>query len=262
MNVADLGVRDALWLGAVVGSMVAVMASFVVIFLSGLDDPDVIKAVRSGAVSGLAASIIVTTFALHRLKEQSTSGRDMTSIREAEVTKVRAILAQIEDATLGPGREGWTVDEQVRRDRGVLVVDLHGLDAASSSTLIERLLERRSDLGRLKLITGRGEISGPDSADPGIRPAVLQRLKIGAVEAEWQVIQKSSSVILRPMGRAPTPRQWAARFTVFAIPMTGAMTLAFRDLAGNSFEEQGMMFGAAAGLLMTGLLSSYRDRSA
>ena len=142
------------------------------------------------------------------------------------------------------------------------MVDLHGLDAASSSTLIERLLERRSDLGRLKLITGRGEISGPDSADPGIRPAVLQRLKIGAVEAEWQVIQKSSSVILRPMGRAPTPRQWAARFTVFAIPMTGAMTLAFRDLAGNSFEEQGMMFGAAAGLLMTGLLSSYRDRSA
>ena len=42
---ADLGVKDALWLGAVVGSMVAVMASFVVIFLSGLDNPDVPKAV-------------------------------------------------------------------------------------------------------------------------------------------------------------------------------------------------------------------------
>ncbi|MFL2493476.1 MAG: hypothetical protein ACJ0HH_01830 [Candidatus Thalassarchaeum sp.] len=258
---ADLGVRDALWLGAVVGSMVAVMASFVVIFLSGLDDPDVPKAVRSGAVSGLAASVIVTTFALHRLKEQSTSGRDMKSLREAEVTKVRAILAQIEDTSLGPGGAAWTVEEQVRRDRGVLVVDLHGLDAASSSALVGRLLERRSDLGKLKLITGRGEISVSESADPGIRPAVLQRLKIGAAEAEWQVIQKSSSVILRPMGRAPTPKQWAARFAVFAIPMTGAMTLAFRDLAGNSFEEQGMMFGAAAGLLMTGLLSSYRDRS-
>ena len=258
---ADLGVRDALWLGAVVGSMVAVMASFVVIFLSGLDDPDVPKAVRSGAVSGLAASVIVTTFALHRLKEQSTSGRDMISIREAEVTKVRAILTQIEDAVSGTGESGWTVDEQVRRDRGVLVVDLHGLNAASSSALTQRLLERRSDLGKLKLITGRGEISGPESADPGIRPAVLQRLKIGAAEAEWQVIQKSSSVLLRPMGRAPTPGQWATRFAVFVIPMTGAMTLAFRDLAGKSFEEQGMMFGTAAGLLMTGLLSSYRDRS-
>jgi len=27
-------------------------------------------------------------------------------------------------------------------------------------------------------------------------------------------------------------------------------------------EEQGMMFGGASGLLMTALLSSYRDRSA
>ena len=95
MIVADLGMRDALWLGLVVGSMVAVMASFVVIFLSGLDEPDVPKALRSGAVSGLAASVVVATFALHRLREQSTSGRDLTSIREAEVAKVRAILAQI-----------------------------------------------------------------------------------------------------------------------------------------------------------------------
>ena len=261
MIVADLGMRDALWLGLVVGSMVAVMASFVVIFLSGLDEPDVPKALRSGAVSGLAASVIVATFALHRLREQSTSGRDLTSIREAEVAKVRAILAQIEDIAPGSEVARWAVDEQVRRDRGVLVVDMHGLHAASASALTERLLERRSDLGRLKLITGKGEITGPVSADPGNRPAVLQRLKIGAPEAEWQVIQKSSSVVLRPMGRAPTPRQWATRFAVFVLPMTGAMTLAFRDLAGSSFEEQGMMFGAAAGILMTGLLSSYRDRS-
>jgi len=259
--VADLGVRDALWLGVVVGSMVAVMTSFVVIFLSGLDYPDVPKAIRSGAVSGLAATVIVATFALHRLREQSNSGRDLTSIKEAEVTKVRAILAQIEDLSPGPEGSGWRVDVQVRRDRGVLVIDLHGLDAASSSALTERLLERRSDLGKLKLITGKGEITSPASADPGIRPAVLQRLKIGAAEAEWQVIQKSSSIVLRPMGRAPTPGQWAARFAVFVVPMTGAMSLAFRDLAGSSFEEQGMMFGAAAGLLMTGLLSSYRDRS-
>ena len=147
MIVADLGMRDALWLGLVVGSMVAVMASFVVIFLSGLDQPDVPKALRSGAVSGLAASVVVATFALHRLREQSTSGRDLTSIREAEVAKVRAILAQIEDIAPGSEVARWRVDEQVRRDRGVLVVDMHGLDAASASALTERLLERRSDLG-------------------------------------------------------------------------------------------------------------------
>ena len=261
MIVADLGSRDALWLGIVVGSMVAVMGSFIVIFLSGLDNPDVPKAVRSGVVSGLAASVIVTTFALHRLREQSASGRDMASIREAEVIKVRAILAPIEERTYVFASRSWSVEQQIRRDRGVLVVDLHGLDTPSAAALVDMLLENRASLGRLKLITGHGDDTRPNSADPGIRPAVIQRLKIGAENAEWQIIQKSSSLVLRPMGRAPNPRQWATRFAVFVIPMTGAMTLAFRDLAGSSFEEQGMMFGAAAGVLMTGLLSSYRDRT-
>ena len=176
--------------------------------------------------------------------------------------RVRAILAMIEERVSSPHGGTWSVEEQVRRDRGVLVVDLHGLDAASAAALADRLLERRSDLGRLKLITGRGEDSRPGSVDPGIRPAVLQRLKVGAPGAEWQVIQKSSSVTLRPMGRAPTPRQWVGRFVVFVVPMTGSMTLAFRDLAGPGMEGQGMTFGAAAGLLMTALLSGYRDRSA
>jgi hypothetical protein len=40
------------------------------------------------------------------------------------------------------------------------------------------------------------------------------------------------------------------------------MTLAFRDLAGNGLESQGMAFGAASGILVTSLVSSYRDRSA
>ena len=144
----------------------------------------------------------------------------------------------------------------------MLVVDMHGLDAPSAAALTEKLLERRADLGRLKLVTGRGEALHAGSADPGIRPAVLQRLKVDAQKAEWQVIQKSSSVTLRPMGRAPTPKEWFGRFIVFVVPMTGAMALAFRDLAGPGMEEQGMMFGGASGLLMTALLSSYRDRSA
>ena len=242
--------------------MVAVMATFIAISLSGLDDPEVLGSVRSGIVAGLTAAVVVTTFAYYRLRETSRSGRDLGAIREQEVRTVKAILAVIEDRASGPDNGAWTVEKQVRRDRGVLVVDLHGLDAASAAALADRLLERRSDLGRLKLITGRGDDARPGSADPGIRPAVLQRLKVGAPGAEWQVIQKSSSVTLRPMGRAPTPGQWLGRFVVFVVPMTGSMTLAFRDLAGPGMEEQGMTFGAAAGLLMTALLSGYRDRSA
>ncbi|MDP6496083.1 MAG: hypothetical protein QGI09_11905, partial [Dehalococcoidia bacterium] len=122
----DLNYRDAAWLGIVVGSMVAVMATFIAIFLSGLDSPDVIGSLRSGLVAGLAAVVVVTTFAYYRLRETSRSGRDLGAIREQEVTKVRAILAMIEDRALDSGGGTWIVEEQVRRDRGVLVVDLHG----------------------------------------------------------------------------------------------------------------------------------------
>ncbi|HIG38610.1 MAG TPA: hypothetical protein EYQ15_04835 [Candidatus Poseidoniales archaeon] len=258
----DLNYRDAVWLGIVIGSMVAVMATFVAIFLSGLDSPEVMSSLRSGLVVGFAAAVVVTTFAYYRLLETSRSGKDPGAIKEQEVMRVRAILALIGERDTIWAKQSWSVEEKVRRDRGVLVVDLHGLDAPSAAALTDRLLERRSDLGRLKLVTGRGESTHPGSADPGIRPAVMQRLKVGAQSAEWQVIQKSSSVTLRPMGRAPTPKQWLGRFAVFVVPMTGAMTLAFRDLAGTGMESQGMTFGAAAGLLMTTLLSGYRDRSA
>ncbi|RZP11688.1 MAG: hypothetical protein EVA35_00665 [Candidatus Poseidoniales archaeon] len=258
----DLNYRDAAWLGIVVGSMVAVMATFIAIFVSGLDSPEVTSSLRSGLVAGFTTAVVVTTFAYYRLRETTRSGKDLGAIREQEVAKVRAILAIIEERAPDSGGDTWSVEEQVRRDRGVLVVDLHGLDAPSAAALVDRLLERRSDLGRLKLVTGRGEDTHPGSADPGIRPAVMQRLKVGAQSAEWQVIQKLSSVTLRPMGRAPTPKQWLGRFAIFVVPMTGAMTLAFRDLAGTGMEEQGMTFGAAAGLLMTALLSGYRDRSA
>ena len=258
----DLNYRDAAWLGIVVGSMVAVMATFIAIFLSGLDSPEIMSPLRSGLMAGLAAAVVVTTFAYYRLLDTSRSGKDPEAIKEQEVMRVRAILAPIGERDTIRAKQSWSIEEKIRRDRGVLVVDLHGLDAPSAAALTDRLLERRSDLGRLKLVTGRGENTHPGSADPGIRPAVMQRLKVGAQSAEWQVIQKSSSVTLRPMGRAPTPKQWLGRFAVFVIPMTGAMTLAFRDLAGTGMESQGMTFGAAAGLLMTTLLSGYRDRSA
>jgi len=137
---------------------------------------------------------------------------------------------------------------------------LHGLDPPSAAALTERLLERRSDLSRLRLITGRGESHHEDSADPGIRPIVLQRLQIGATRVDWQVIIRSSSVVLRPMGIAPTPRIWIGRFVIYSIPITGIMGLAFQDLAGKGVGNEGLYFGIGGGLLMTALVASHRDR--
>ena len=138
--------------------MVAVMATFIGIFVSGLDSPDVIGSLRSGIVAGLAGSVIITTFAYYRMREVTRSGRDVAAVKEQEVMRVRAILAPIGERESIWAKQSWSVEEKVRRDRGVLVVDLHGLDAPSAAALTDRLLERRADLSRLKLVTGRGEV--------------------------------------------------------------------------------------------------------
>ena len=63
------------------------------------------------------------------------------------------------------------------------------------------------------------------------------------------------------MGIAPSNAQRARRFAIFVIPMCTVMGFTFRDLAGSTMSQQGLIFGLVAGLLMTALLSSYRDRS-
>ena len=75
--------------------MVAVMTTFIGIFVSGLDSPDVIGSLRSGIVAGLAGAVIIATFAYYRMREVTRSGRDVTAVKEQEVMRVRAILAPI-----------------------------------------------------------------------------------------------------------------------------------------------------------------------
>lgn len=258
---AEVRIRDVFAISLVAGLMVATMITFIAIFASGLDDPDVISSLRSGFVVGAAAAALIAIFGFYRVNEMASSAKDRDQERLEELSRLRAILSPIEErAPTEMG--GWVVGEKVRRDRGVLIVDLKGLDAPSAAAVVERLVERRSDLKRVKIYTGKSEQESSIVSDPGVRPAVLQRLRIDAERVDWQVIQKSSSVTLRPMGVAPTPKIWATRFAIFVIPMTTVMTLAFRDLAGTGLETQGMMFGAASGILVTSLVSSYRDRSA
>ena len=77
----DLNYRDAAWLGIVVGSMVAVMATFIAIFLSGLDSPEVMSSLRSGLVAGIVATVVVTIFAYYRLLQTTRTGKDPEAIK-------------------------------------------------------------------------------------------------------------------------------------------------------------------------------------
>ncbi len=249
--------RDAFAISAVIGVMVFVMGSMMAFFAGGMAEDGIEPALRTGAVLGAAIGAVVLMFALARVRDHAEKGDARDAVRAAEVEALRAEMSYLSDASDG----AWDVGERIRRERGVLTFDMHGLDAASAAGATEKLLAIRSSLQRVRIVTGRGEILHENSADPGIRPAVLQRLRIGAEAVDWQVLVKAGSITLRPMGIAPTPAQRAGRFAIFVVPMCTVMGFTFRDLAGSTMADQGLAFGIGAGVLLTALLSSYRDRS-
>jgi len=258
--VADITTRDAFSISIVAGAMVGTMASFISIFATGLDDPDIIFSIRSGIVAGSSTAILLLIFALYRIREISSKGDSREERRKVETEYLRSILYPIEERAQERGIS-WKVKHMIRRDRGVLVVDIAELEPPLAAALAERLIQGRGGLRRVKIRTLMSGESAHVKNDPGSRPAVLQRLKIDAERVNWQVIQKSSSITLRPMGEAPSPRMWAITFGAFVIPVTLVMSLAFRDLAGNGLEEQGILFGAACGVIISALAASYRDRT-
>ena len=249
--------RDAFAISAVIAVMVFVMGSMMAFFAGGMDEDAISPALRTGAILGAAVGAVLLMFTLARVRDRAEKGDVRAAVRAAEVDALRAEMSYLTDATDG----AWDVEERVRRERGILTFDMHGLDAALAAGATERLLGIRESLQRVRLVTGRGEILHDKSANPGIRPAVLQRLRIEAEAADWQVLVKAGSITLRPMGIAPSKALRARRFAIFIVPMCTVMGFTFRDLAGTTMEDQGLAFGIAAGVLMTALLSSYRDRS-
>jgi len=63
------------------------------------------------------------------------------------------------------------------------------------------------------------------------------------------------------MGKPPTLAIWMKRFLIGVVPIAGSFALSFRDLAGSTLAEQGFWFGLVAGLVVTALMASHRDRS-
>ncbi len=248
---------DAVAISVVIALMVTVMGSMMAFFATGMSESGIIPALRTGLVLGLGVGSVVLMFALARVRNHAEKGHAREEARAAEVAALQEEMSHLSDETDG----AWNVEERIRRERGVLTFDMHGLDAPMAAGATEKLLGIRNSLKRVRIVTGRGEILHEKSADPGIRPAVLQRLRIGAEAVDWQVLEKAGSITLRPMGIPPTNAQRARRFTIFIVPMCTVMGLTFQDLAGSTMEEQGLVFGVLAGVLLTALLSSYRDRS-
>ena len=258
--VTDITTRDAFSISLVAGAMVGTMAAFISIFATGLDNPDISLSIRSGIVAGLSTSVLLLIFALYRIREISSKGDSREEKRKVETEYLRTILSPIEERAKEHGII-WNVKNMIRRDRGVLLVEIAELEPPLAAALAERLIKGRDGLRKVKIRTAFSGGPTVSKSNHGSRPAILQRLKIDAERVNWQVIQKSSSITLRPMGESPSPRLWAIRFGVFVIPVTLVMSLAFRDLAGNGLEEQGIIFGSVCGILISALAASFRDRT-
>jgi len=139
----------------------------------------------------------------------------------------------------------------------VLTVDLHDLDLKQARAVVEHIIASRDWLGRIRIVTGRGLHS---KGVPKIRPMTIERLRQVSSELNWEVLLKQGSLTLRPIGDAPTFTKWLLRFVFLGGPITVAFAFAFRDLAGEGAYDQGLRVGVVLGILLSGLLASYRER--
>ena len=259
-GVTDISTKDAISISVVAGLMFGTMAVFISIFATGIEDPDILFSLRIGLISGSTALILILAFAIYRINEISTKGDSREEKRKEETDFLRVALSPIAERVSSDGNS-WDIHQRIRRERGVLVVDLMGLDPPSAAAIGERLIDSRGRLRRVKIRTGIIGKERDSNYQPGVRNAIMQRLKIDSERVNWQIIQKSSSITLRPMGKYPSLRLWITRFGVFSVPVTLVMALAFRDLAGEGLEHQGILFGASCGLVISALAATYRDRS-
>ncbi len=255
----ELRVRDLFTLSAVLGLMVGTMSFFMHIFASGMDVSNLDQSLRIGGMLGASMTVVTLSYTSVRYVERSRRLQQAT-VEVDLISRLQMLLHPIEEAAaLLPWADErpWTIASHVRRDRGVLTVDLHELDLKQSRIVVEHIIASREWLGRIRIVTGRGLNS---KSGPKIRPMVIERLRQVTSELNWELLLKKGSVTLRPIGAAPTLTKWFLRFIFLGGPITVAFAFAFRDLAGEGAHTQGLYVGIGLGLLLSGMLATYRER--
>ncbi len=255
----ELRAKDVVILSAVLGTMVGTMTFFMHIFATGIDVDDLGKSLRIGIITGIATTVVILSYTSVRYVERQ---RRLT---EVEVTidpidRLQLLLQPLEhQAAQLPwaSEKVWTTASHVRVDRGTLTVDMHELDLELARQVLEKIIASREWIGRVRIVTGRGLHS---KTLPKIRPMVIERLRQVVKHLDWEILLKKGSLTLRPMGKAPTPQRWLMRFIFLGGPITIAFAFAFRDLAGDGAHTQGLLVGIGLGIILSGMLATYRER--
>lgn len=250
--------RDLVGISFVMGIMTATMATMLAFFSTGMEG-EPMEAVRFGGYSGVAVMVLTLLYGGWRLFEIKKGSKVEEKVDK--VAFLRKLLSPLDahGASLPWANEkAWRTSTHIREERGTLSLDLHEMDLAGARRMLDLIIENRPTIGRIRIVTGRGKNSR--SGRPVIRPMISERLDRVAHALDWQVISKAGSLTLRPLGQRPTFGRWFLRFIFFVGPFSLALAFSFEELAGSGAREQGRMFGLAAGVVLTGLLASYRNR--
>ena len=258
---SSLTIKDILVLSAVLAFIIGTMAFFLSLFAQGVEGSNLEASLRIAATVALAMFLLLPTYAfLRRL------GATESEVAVDPVETLRAVMLVItQRAAAAPIPQGsmqrWSTSSHIRDSRGTPVIDLHDLPLQIGSAIPDLLVASRQNLGRVRILVGRSRSASQGGVDRMLREGMIQRLRLVAPTLDWQVIIKPGSVTLRPMGKAPTVGIWLKRFIIGVVPIGGSFAFAFRDLAGTTLSEQGFWFGLIAGIFLTAMMASHRDRA-
>ena len=217
------------------------------------------RALEVGGVIGGSTALVFLTYTSVRYVERKRRLSEKT-VDVDSLDRLKILLHPVEELAMAlpwAQENPWTIGTHVRRDRGVLTVDLHDLGVKQANVVIEHIIASREWIGRIRIVTGRGLNS---KTIPKLRPMAIERLRQVCGPLNWELLLKQGSVTLRPIGDAPTVGKWLLRFIFLGTPITVAFAFAFRDLAGEGAYDQGRQVGIVLGIVLSALLASYRER--
>ena len=252
--------RDALIASLVIATMAILVVSIFTLIGQEGGEWALFDSLSIGLQAGIFTFVVVLFLTLLRLRYISTNPTN--KVDKEETRQFLIGLGQNVMMSTSQGlAHSWDPEKKIQIIRGVITLNLIGLSPEIAVSVVQSLIDNRSRLGRLRLVIGREDSWESEISTPNIRPAVLQRLKIDAERARWQIIQSKSTVVLRPTGTPPTKAKVLLRLTLYGPIMVPSMFFAFRDLAGTEGEVSGGAFGILMGVLLTALMASHRDRT-
>ena len=244
----ELNKRDA-GTTALILSLYTSMLTFIVVIYAHAFRGGFLLAFK---IAGSAGGFIFITAFLYYV----TNGRRIRiDVDHSQSLKtLRSVLSPIESAAaeLMYGDTQWMTASHIRLRGNGVSIDLHELDVEAANSLMSVLIATHSQIGRVQLITGRGQAN---SQNPRMRTAVIDWLQNSDAEKYWIFMKKKHAVTLRPRNPPIPPREMVLRVLSFGLPLGALGAVAFADVSNGMPGSQ--LVGFIAGFFLAWMLSTH-----